>query len=117
VLIAVIVALVIVQIAVIGVVLNGRLDQRLTLDRMDAGKAQFACDSGIEMALRELYDGADEDGDGIVGGISDDSNSATGIIVNGCKVSVHRSDAAGVITLTATAVGTSASRSIQVTLQ
>jgi hypothetical protein len=117
VLIAVLIALIIAGIAVVGLTIAGNSDQSLTLYRLEAGKTEMACEAGMQMALREIYSNNDDDGDGVIGGISDDSNAATGISVNGILVSVHRSTSGVTTTLTASAAGTYTARKKQVTLQ
>jgi Tfp pilus assembly protein PilX len=50
--------------------------------------AFYAADSGIEMALKEAYAGADLDGDGTVGGISSDGNDANDPRLDGSTIRV-----------------------------
>jgi hypothetical protein len=114
--VAVIVALVMLQVVVIGVVLLGAREQNLTILRLEASKAQYAAEAGMNMALRELYDSADEDGDGVVGSISNDGNSANDPTVNGASIVVSMTVAGAVTTVTSTASTTSAKRTIVVTL-
>lgn len=106
-LIAIVIALVIVQIAVIGIVSLGRFDQHLTKLRLESEQAQYAAESGINMALREVFNNTDEDSDGGVGTISAKT-------VNGCSVSVASSTSGGTTTLTATATSAIAKRVVVV---
>ena len=107
VLIALVLALIIVQIAVIGIVTLGRFDHSLTKLRLESEQAQYAAESGINMALREVYNSADEDTDGTVGTISAKT-------VNGCTVTVTSSTSGGTTTLTATATAATAKRVVVV---
>lgn len=115
--VAIVVALVILQLVIVGVVALGARDQNLTTLRLEASKAQYAAESGMNMALREIYVGTDEDGDGGIGSISNDGNSANDPSVNGASIVVTMSVAGSVTTLTSTARTTNARRSITVTLQ
>lgn len=48
--------------------------QSMTQCSTQATQALYSADAAIEMALKEYIAGSDEDGDGTVGGISDDGN-------------------------------------------
>jgi hypothetical protein len=117
VIVAIIVALVMLQLVVVGVVMLGSREQNLTILRLEASKAQYAAEAGMNMALREVYDNADEDGDGVVGSISNDGNSGNDPTVNGASIVVSQSVSGAVTTITSTARTTNAKRSITVTLQ
>ena len=117
VLVAIIVALIMLQVVVVGVVLLGAREQNLTMLRLEASKAQYAAEAGMNMALRELNNSADEDGDGAIGSISNDGNSANDPTVNGASIVVTMSVSGSVTTLTSTARTTNAKRTIVVTLQ
>jgi hypothetical protein len=49
----------------------------LQIHRADTVHAFYAAEGAMNMAVRELIEGADEDGDGGVGTISDDSDPGT----------------------------------------
>lgn len=115
--VAIVVALVVLQLVVVGVVALGARDQNLTTLRLEASKAQYAAESGMNMALRELYNNADEDSDGTIGSISNDGNSANDPTVNGASIVVTMSVVGSTTTLTSTARTSNAKRSITVTLQ
>ncbi|HMN42576.1 MAG TPA: hypothetical protein PKE29_17180 [Phycisphaerales bacterium] len=105
VLIAVIITLIMVQIVVIGVVTLAARDQNLTKLRLESEQAQYAAESAMSMALREVYNGADEDTDGGIGTISAKT-------VNGCTVTVTSSTSGSTTTLTAVANAPTASRKV-----
>ncbi len=115
-LVAIVMALVVLQVVVVGVVLMGAREQSLTTLRLEASKAQYAAEAGMNMALRELYDSADEDGDGGIGSISDDGNSGNDPTVNGASIVVTVSVSGTTTTLTSTARTSNTKRSIVVTL-
>ena len=70
------VLLVLINLIVIGLVLGGAQDHDVTVRRVESVQAFYAAEAGINMAVRELMESADEDGDGTIGTISDDSNDA-----------------------------------------
>lgn len=88
VLVALVVALVILQIVVISMTgLNAEV-QRRTPSLLDAPKAYYAAESGANMALAEIYANSDRDGDGVIGTLSNDGNASNNPIVNGVPVCV-----------------------------
>ncbi len=54
----------------------------------DSTCALYAADSGIELALKEYVSGVDVDGDGTVGGISDDGNDANDPLLGNGRIRV-----------------------------
>jgi len=70
------VGLLIVDLIVVSVVLGQGRDHDLTIRRLETVSALYAAEAGVNMAIRELMEDADEDLDGTVGTISDDSNDA-----------------------------------------
>ncbi|MCX5691866.1 MAG: hypothetical protein NTV94_19085, partial [Planctomycetota bacterium] len=44
--------------------------------RIESLRAFYAAEAGINMSVRELMAGSDEDGDGTIGSISNDGNSS-----------------------------------------
>ncbi len=74
--IAVIVVLVILQIALVGAVLAGARGHDATARHLESLRASYAAEAGVNMAVRELRLDTDFDGDGTIGTISDDGNDA-----------------------------------------
>lgn len=114
--VAILMALIALQLVVVGVVALGAREQSLTTLRLEASRAQYAAEAGMNMALREIYVGLDEDGDGGIGSISSDGNPANDPVVSGASIVVTMSVAGSTTTLTSTARTTNAKRSIVVTL-
>ncbi len=85
---------------VIGVVLGGARDQDLTIRRLDSVRAFYAAEAGMNMAIREMMLDEDEDGDGEIGTISDDSSDASDPLLGGARVVVTRDVVDGTTTLT-----------------
>lgn len=75
--VAVLVLLVVLQIVVMGVAWGGARDQGASVDRVDAARAYYATEGVANMAMREIFVGTDEDGDGGVGTISNDASAGT----------------------------------------
>ncbi len=73
----VIVLLVVLNLIVLSLTLNAGHDHGLTVRRLETIKAFYAAEAGVNMAIRELMGPADEDLDGTIGTISDDSIDAT----------------------------------------
>jgi len=75
--VVVIIMLVILNLIVLSFTLNQSHDHDLTIRRLDTIKAFYAAEAGVNMAVRELMEPADEDLDGTIGTISDDSDPDT----------------------------------------
>src|SRR2546426_11128920 len=69
-------ALITVGTLVLWVFQSSAVSARSMLGHLNASNAFYAAESGVEFALRELKVGSDLDGDGTIGSISDDGNSA-----------------------------------------
>jgi len=68
-------ALVLLQLTIVAAVIGGIRHQDLTRQRVQSSRSFYAAEAGINMAVRELMNNADEDGDGAIGSISDDANA------------------------------------------
>ena len=66
--------LIIINLIVVGIVMGGARDHELTVRRMDTIRSFYAAEAGMNMAIREMMNSADEDLDGGTGTISDDGN-------------------------------------------
>lgn len=111
-----IVAMVVIQLAVVGLVLAGARDQDLTTQRASTIRAFYAAEAGMNMAIREVRMSTDADGDGAIGSISDDDNAANDPSFSGAQVVVTLDTSEGVITLTSTGRSAAATRCIRATL-
>ena len=74
--ISMIIALVVVNLIIISIVIGGARDHDLTIKRVETIQAFYAAEAGMNMAIREMMNDTDEDGDGAIGTISDDGNAA-----------------------------------------
>ena len=68
--VVVLVMLLIVELIVVSIVIGGARDHDLTIRRMQSVESFYACEAGINMAIRELVVEADEDGDTKIGAAS-----------------------------------------------
>lgn len=88
VLIAVVCALVALQLVVVGVAVLGARESDLSVVRLQQTRAQYAADAGANMALNEIYANADLDLDGSIGTISNDTVSTNDPTLNQAQVTV-----------------------------
>lgn len=109
-LVAIVIALVVLQFVVVAIVLAGSRDHELTARRVEAGRAFYAAEAVLQMAMREAVTGSDLDGDGTVGGIG-----PTGFGAGSAQVSAIEDGAE--ITLTASSVVGQARRSSSTVLR
>ncbi len=65
--VAVIVALVVLQILVYAVAVTGARDQDLTVRRLEAARSCYAAEAVANMSMREIGRNVDEDGNGTIG--------------------------------------------------
>lgn len=98
--VSILIVLIGLQLAVMLSVLGGARDQDLGAQRLGTVRAFYAAEGAMNMALRELMNGADEDGDGTVGSISDDGNAANDPALSLARGYATRADAGGQITIT-----------------
>ncbi len=73
--VAIIVALVIIQLLVVGAIIAGGREQDLSIQRVDSTRAFYACEAGENLSMRECLNGADEDHDGVIGTVSNNNNA------------------------------------------
>ena len=74
--IATVVLLLILDLIIIRIVIGGARDHDLTVRRLETIQAFYAAEAGMNMAIREMMNDTDEDGDGAIGTISDDATPA-----------------------------------------
>lgn len=99
--IGVVIALVLLQLTVAGMVLAGARDHDLTQRRVDTLRAFYAAEAGVNMAVRELTTSTDSDGDGVVGSISADGVDTNDPAIGPARVNVTLVVADGLTTVTA----------------
>ncbi|UCD74647.1 MAG: hypothetical protein JSV91_12765 [Phycisphaerales bacterium] len=112
-----IVLLLVVELIIIGMVLGGARDQDLTVRRLESIQAFYVAEAGMNMAVRELMENSDEDGDGTIGTISDDGSDANDPSLGSASVCVTRSAVGGTVTLSSLGRSGQARREIEATLE
>lgn len=111
-----VVVMLLVTVMVMGMVVSGGRDQDLTVRRVETIQAFYAAESGMNMAIREMMENADEDGDGTVGSISDDGDSGTDPRVGNAAVVVTIDDGGSTSILSSRGSWGAAERVIQADL-
>ncbi len=94
--IAIIIALVFLQLLVVGAIVTETRDQDISRIRLDATRAFYAAEAGSNMALRESISGLDEDHDGVIGTISSDGNANNDPTIGTARFTVDRALVSGV---------------------
>ena len=88
--IATVIILVFAQLAIVGSVVTGTRDQDTTVQRLDTLRAFYAAEGGMNMAIREMINNSDDDGDTIIGSISNDGDTANDPTIGTAKVYVTK---------------------------
>jgi hypothetical protein len=76
------------QLAVVGSVVLSARDQDTTVQRLDTLRSFYAAEAGMNMAIREMINNSDEDGDGTIGTISNDNNAGNDPLLGTARVYV-----------------------------
>jgi hypothetical protein len=101
--VAMIAILVIVDLVIIGMVISEARDHDLTVKRMQTMEAFYAAEAGMNMAIREMMVGVDEDADdpgSEAGSISADGDELNDPAFGNAQSAVTRGSAGGNTTLT-----------------
>jgi hypothetical protein len=98
-------ALVVLQLAVVVTVVAGARDQSMTASRIAAARAFYAGEAGMQMSLREALVLIDEDGDGAVGRISGDGVPANDPVLDNASFSVMTAGMPPVLTSSSRCAG------------
>lgn len=115
--IGVIIALVLLQLTVVGMVMAGAREHDLTTKRLDTLRAFYAAEGGVNMAVRELTVATDADGDGVVGSISADGVDSDDPVIGSARVGVTLTVSDGITTVTARGRAGDAVRVLRLTAQ
>ena len=114
--VAVIAALVVLQLLVYAVAVAGAREQDLTTRRLDAARSFYAAEAAANMAIREIAKNLDEDGNGEIGGVFS-ADTVTPVGASGAPAWATTATAAGVTTITASSATGLATRTISATVQ
>ncbi len=115
--ISMVIALVVVNLIIISIVIGGARDHDLTIKRVETIQAFYAAEAGMNMAIRELMNNADEDGDGAIGTVSDDGNAANDPTFGQAQVVVTASIAGPQTTLRSKGRAGDARREVEAALE
>lgn len=103
-------------VVMVGVEPSSR-DSSLGALRVQGARATFAADAVASIAVREVKDGIDHDGDGTIGSVSDDGSVATDLMVGTVtRIQASAETVNGVTTITARGENPEASRAAQLTV-
>ncbi|MFN0131796.1 MAG: LamG domain-containing protein [Phycisphaerales bacterium] len=116
VLVAVVIAMILLGLVVATAVMSGTRDGDLTVLRVQGTKAQYAADAAVAMAVKEVFDNIDGDGNGTVGSISNSSLVTAGTALAGMTMSAAASTSGSTTTITARGTGTDTRRAMRVNL-
>lgn len=67
--VAVIIALIVLQLVVVSLTVSGARDHGLAVRRIESARAFYGAEAGLSMAMREIAMNTDEDADGTIGGL------------------------------------------------
>lgn len=90
-------------------------DSFASQSQVEGARAQAAVDGVLSMSAKELLDAVDYDGDGGIGSISDNSNTADNPVIGNSRVWARRTATSNNVTITAHASNSSASRASRLT--
>ncbi len=115
--ISMVIALVVVDLIIISIVISGARDHDLTLKRVETIEAFYAAEAGMNMAIREMVNNTDEDGDGAIGTISDDATPANDPTFGQAQVLVTSAVAGPQTTLTSQGRAGEVRRNVEAVLE
>ncbi|GEM_PF-6914681 len=109
---ALVLAIVLLGVAVTAATVAAGSGLGLASLRTENLRAVAACDSGMQLALAEIASGLDTDGDGTIGGVSDNGLNADDPTLDGASVVVEYED--GLLTAVATCGAVTRTRYIEI---
>ena len=110
-------ALLILQLLVVSMTTMSSRGGDLRGAAVEGARAFYAAEAALAIAVREAKTRTDIDGDGAIGGISDDGNASSGPVLAGVRLSVAASPSGGDIVLTAAIRVGAASRTVRATVR
>ncbi|MHC4101604.1 MAG: hypothetical protein ACYS15_08185 [Planctomycetota bacterium] len=120
--VAMVVILLIIDLAIVGIVVGLSRDHDLTIRRMQTIEALYAAEAGVNMSIREMMNDADEDGDVVgpgdgIGTISHDEDDGTDPTLGNARFVVTKNKVGNVTTLTSEGRSGEARRTMEAELQ
>lgn len=98
---------------VAGMVSSGARDANLSANLVEGAQAGFAAEAAANMAVKEIMDQVDRDGDGVIGSISNDSTTSTDPLLRGSRLWAISAGSGSSITVTAHGQAAGARRAVQ----
>lgn len=105
------------QIVIAAMALSGGREGDITARRIETARAFYAAEAGANMAIREVMLNADQDADGVIGGVSDDSNDGTDPSLGTSRILAESVSAGGTTTITVTGRAGQAARRITLSVE
>jgi hypothetical protein len=119
--VAMVVILLIIDLAIVGIVVGLSRDHDLTVRRVQTIEALYAAEAGVNMSIREMMNTADEDGDaGLgngIGTISHDNDEGTDPTLGNARFVVTKVKVGDVTTLTSEGRSGDARRKMEAEVQ
>lgn len=115
--VAILVALAMLQILVAAIVFSGTRSDTLSTLRLDAARSLYAAEAGANLAIREVVLNSDADADGGIGSISNDANATNDPAISGARVSVSASTSGEATTAIVTSTAGECARRITLTIE
>ncbi len=112
-----VVMLLLINIIILSIVLGGSRDHLLTQRRVETVQAFYAAEGGMNMAIRELLENSDEDGDGTIGSVSDDGNDGNNPDLGSASLRVTLEADSGQTTLTSQGESGDTHRAVKAVLE
>lgn len=112
-----VVALVIFQLILVGAVLANARDQDVGTRRLESVRTFYAAEAAANMAFREVRLNVDADGDGSIGGISDNGSTGDDPVISGSRASASISASGSTRTVTVSSSNGSSRRKLTLTFE
>ena len=115
--VGIVVLLVVVNLIVFGLVIGGMRESELVANRIDTVRAFYASEAGVSLAVREIVTNTDEDGDGGIGTISNDSDESNNPAIGQSTLVVTSTEVDGTTIYKSAATSGTAVRTIAITVE
>ncbi len=115
--VAIVMALVLLDLIIIGMVVSGARDSDLTVRRLETIESFYASEAGVNMSMREMVENDDEDGDTKIGGVSDDGDADNDPTLGSARVFVTATTVEAITTLVSEGRSGNAKRTSRATVR
>jgi len=111
--VATVILLVLLNLIILGMVGRSASDQDIAVTQVAAVQTAYAAEAAVSLAMAEIMNNSDIDGDGTLGSISNDGNDDNNPLIGGIPVKVSRTDLDEGTRLLASAASANCRRTIQ----